>query len=53
MMIAWITVLVALAGLVIYAVATNPKVVRIGEILFFCGTLVSLFALARQVARIP
>lgn len=31
--------LVALIGVLMYALCANPKLVRIGEILFFCGVL--------------
>ena len=43
-MVVYITIpaLVCLAGLLIYALATNPKLVRIGEIMFFCGLLATL-----------
>jgi Na+/phosphate symporter len=48
----WIVVLIALAGLVIYAMASNPKAQRVGEILFFCGTLATCLALAGKVTRL-
>lgn len=42
-MIVVLSLLVAVGGVLIYALATNPKVVRIGEIMFFCGLLAFLF----------
>lgn len=42
-MLVYFSLLVAIIGVVMFAIAANPKVVRIGEILFFCGTLVFLF----------
>ena len=39
MIIAFVPLLVALIGLVMYLISTNGKVQRIGEILFFCGIL--------------
>jgi hypothetical protein len=41
-----VPLLVALVGLLMYALATNAKLVRIGEVLFFCGALVTLFTVA-------
>lgn len=38
----YFSLLVAIVGVVMFAIAANPKVQRIGEILFFCGTLVFL-----------
>ncbi len=40
-----ISIIVAVVGLITYALSTNGKVAEIGRILFFCGTLVSLFVL--------
>jgi hypothetical protein len=41
-MIIFLSLLVALIGVLMYALCANPKLVRIGEILFFCGTLAFL-----------
>lgn len=38
--------LVALAGVLMYGLAANPKLVRIGEIMFFCGLFVTLMTLS-------
>lgn len=38
-MIIALQLLVALAGLLMYGFCANSKLVRIGEILFFCGVL--------------
>jgi hypothetical protein len=35
--------LVALIGLLMFVLSANPKLVRVGEILFFCGVLSFLF----------
>ena len=32
-------VAVALLGILIYALASNPKLVEVGRIMFFCGLL--------------
>jgi hypothetical protein len=47
-MIVLIPLLVALIGLLMYALASNPKLVRIGEIMFFAGLFVFLFQLGPQ-----
>lgn len=38
----YLSLLVALIGVLMFALATNAKLVRIGEILFFCGSLAFL-----------
>lgn len=43
MLVLWIAPLVALAGLLMFVLASNPKLVRIGEILLFVGLLVALW----------
>jgi hypothetical protein len=40
----YLNLLVAIAGLVMMLVSTNAKVVRIGEIMFFCGLLAFLLS---------
>lgn len=44
-MIATIPVLVAVVGLLAYALASNPKAAEVGRLAFACGLLVALFAL--------
>jgi len=44
--------LASLVGLLMYALSTNGKLVRIGEILFFCGALVTLFVLSGGHVRL-
>lgn len=39
-MIAYIAALVALLGLLLYVLSSNPKIQEIGRILFFCGAFV-------------
>lgn len=43
-----IPALFALAGILMMALAANPKVNKIGEIMFFCGLLVALFVVAHK-----
>lgn len=37
-----LSLLVAILGVLMYVLSANPKVSRIGEILFFCGSLAFL-----------
>lgn len=38
-LLAYLPILVALAGLLMYALAANPKVVELGRIMFWTGLL--------------
>ena len=51
-MLIFIPLLVALIGVLMYALATNPKVQEIGRIMFFCGLLVTLFEVAGHVISV-
>ena len=42
--------LVLIIGLLMFALSGNPKLVRIGEIMFFCGLLALLLGGDRIVA---
>lgn len=48
----YIPLIVCLIGLVVYFIATNPKVNHIGDVMFWTGLLVSLFSVAKQVLKI-
>jgi hypothetical protein len=48
-----VPVIVAVVGLVAYALATNPKAAEVGRILFFVGSLVALFVWQHAVVRLP
>lgn len=50
---AYFSVLVALLGVLMFALCSNPKLVRIGEILFACGILAFLFAFPHMVSILP
>lgn len=52
MLIAYIPLLVALLGLVVYALATNTKVAETGRLAYACGLLVTLFVAAKHVVRL-
>jgi Na+/phosphate symporter len=41
-MIIWLSLLVAVVGVLMYALCVNPKLQRIGEIGFFAGLLAFL-----------
>lgn len=47
----YLSLLVALVGVLMYALSSNPKLQEIGKISFFCGLLAFLivFAGAKQV----
>lgn len=46
--------LVCVVGLLLYLIATpaNPRLARIGEIMFFCGLLVTLFGVSAESVRL-
>jgi Na+/phosphate symporter len=45
-----LSLLVAVVGVLMYALAANPKVAELGRIAFFCGLLVFLFGAEQVVA---
>lgn len=51
-MVAIIPLLVAVAGLVIYAMSDNPKTAECGRLMFACGLLAVCFIAAHQTFRI-
>lgn len=48
----FVPLLVAVVGVLMYALATNAKLVEIGRILFFCGTLVTTY-FATSMIELP
>lgn len=52
MIIAIVPLLFALLGLLMYVLASSAKLVRIGEIVFFCGFLVTMMTMASKVLRL-
>jgi hypothetical protein len=48
----YLSLLVALIGLIMFALATNPKLVRIGEILLFTGALAFLIRASEALFKI-
>lgn len=53
MIIAYLPILFALLGLLMYILASNPKVVEIGRVTFMCGLFVSLWPLMSKVLKLP
>jgi hypothetical protein len=52
MLVIAVTLLVAVVGLLVYALAANPKVAEIGRIAFFDGLLVFLLRFGAEVLRL-
>ncbi len=51
-MVIYLSLLVALVGVLMYAFAANPKLVRVGEIMFFCGLLAFLLVGAERLLQV-
>ena len=51
-MIAYLALLIALAGLLLYVLAANAKLVEVGRILFFCGMLATALALSGKTVKL-
>ena len=52
MVIAILPVIAAVVGLLLYVLASNPKVVEIGRLIFSAGILVALWLSASKVLQI-
>jgi len=50
--VALVPTLVALVSALVYALASNAKIVEIARIAFFCGLLVFMFSLSASHVRI-
>ena len=48
-----IPMLICILGLLVYALASNPKVAELGRLAFGCGLLVSLLVWGHGSVRIP
>lgn len=53
MLIAYLPALVALVGLLMFVLSSNPKVAKIGDIMLWTGLLVTLFTVAGKAIHIP
>lgn len=51
-MVVILPLLVAVVGVLVYALASNPKVQEMGRIAFFCGLLVFLLQGAQSVVTL-
>lgn len=51
-MVAYVAALIALLGLLLNVLSSNPKVVEFGRILFFCGTFVVTWQLGQKSVRL-
>jgi hypothetical protein len=51
-MIAIVPLLAAVAGLLIYVLASNAKVAEVGRALMWCGILVTLWILAGRMVKV-
>jgi Na+/phosphate symporter len=47
-MVAYLSIIIAVIGILMYFVSTNPKVQRVGEIMFGAGLLAFLIAVGGQ-----
>ena len=50
--VAIVPIVACLVGLLVYALAANPKTVELGRLTFACGLLVSLLAFASHLVRL-
>jgi hypothetical protein len=53
MLVAIVPVLVAIVGVLMFALSSNAKLSKIGFALFWCGVLVALFVAARHTVAVP
>lgn len=49
----YFSLLVALVGMLTYALSSNPKVQEIGQIAFFCGLLAFLLGMPAHPIGLP
>lgn len=52
MLIAIIPFIVAIIGVLMYALCANPKLQEIGRIMFFCGMFIITWVLAKETLRV-
>ena len=51
-MIIGLTLLVAIVGVLMYALCVNPKLAEVGRIMFFAGLLAFLLGAAPEVVKL-
>ena len=52
-MTVWLSLLIAIIGLLVYALSANPKVAELGRISYFAGLLAFLLQAAQLVSLLP
>lgn len=52
MIIAWLPLLVFVAGILIHALAKHATVAEVARAMIWCGLLVTLFSLAKHVVKL-
>lgn len=52
MLISWVVLIVALAGLLLWLLSSNPRVSEVGKVMFFCGLLVTCLVLGGKTVRV-
>lgn len=52
MLVSWIVLLIAVAGLLLWALAAHAILKEAGRIMFFCGLLATCFVLAGKAVRV-
>ena len=52
MVIAWVVLLIAVAGLVLFVLPGNGQRQEIGRIMFICGLMALCFAVAGRTVRL-
>lgn len=45
----FLSIAIAIIGVIMYAIATNPKAMEIGRIMFFCGLLAFLLNFGQHI----
>lgn len=53
MLIVWLPFLICVIGVLVWVLAANPLTKRIGEYMFACGLLVTLFEVGTKVIHLP
>lgn len=52
MLISWAVLIIAIAGLLVWVLASNAKVAEIGRLAFFCGLFVTCMLLGGKTVRV-
>lgn len=53
MLISWVDLLIAVAGLLLMVLAANPKLQKVGEIALLCGLMATCFLLGGKTVHFP